>query len=127
MDYNEISAELLAIIMIIGMFFSILSLILFFKVWGMCNDVDAIMRKVTASPSKNYHWSDNFTLKTFNKDIEEVKELIFCERTVEARQILKRLQYHLMLEEQNRQYSGMDKTNFDTQVATVKELLEKIS
>ena len=127
MDYNEISAELLTIIMIIGMVFSILSLILFFKVWGMCNDVDAIMRKVTASPSKSYHWSDNCTMRTFNKEIEEVKELIFCERTVEARQILKRLQYHLMLEEQNRQYSGMDKTNFDTQVATVKELLEKIS
>lgn len=39
-------------IIIVSVASSVLSVILFFKVWGMCNDVDRIMRKMTSTVGK---------------------------------------------------------------------------
>lgn len=39
-------------ILIVSVASSVLSVILFFKVWGMCNDVDRIMRKMTSTVGK---------------------------------------------------------------------------
>lgn len=40
-------------ILIVSVASSVLSVILFFKVWGMCNDVDRIMSKVTDTTGKD--------------------------------------------------------------------------
>lgn len=111
-------------LIIISLIVSIPSIILFFKVWGMCNDVDTIMQKLTEPKANVYHWFDNRTMKVFNHELDLVKEYVYCGRIDEARIILKRLQYHLLMEEQNYTYTGEDLVKFKQQQQTIQQMLD---
>ncbi len=114
------------LLLILGFLFAILSIILFFKLWNMCDNVDVIMQKLTETKSDSYHWSTNCSMKAFDKEIEYVKECIFCGKTEEAYCILKRLQYHLMMEGQNSDYVEEDQRKYMLQCETVQEMLNNL-
>lgn len=58
------------IVMIIG---TILSLILFFKVWGMCNDVRALREKYAPKPKEQFQ-SDKDIEEWLNEDPQNHKK-----------------------------------------------------
>lgn len=58
------------IVMIIG---TILSLILFFKVWGMCNDVRALREKYVPKPKEQFQ-NDKDIDEWLNEDPEHPKK-----------------------------------------------------
>lgn len=57
------------IVIIVG---AILSLILFFKVWGMCNDVRALREKYAPKPKEQFE-SDKDIDEWLNEDPEHPK------------------------------------------------------
>ena len=75
--------------------FGILSLILFFKVWAMCNDVHKITRKILKED--RFKSGPNREEAIFHSEIAAVKELIFCGKTDEAKYTLKRMLYQFVL------------------------------
>ena len=76
--------------------FGFLSLILFFKVWGMCNTVKKIYLKM--NEDTRYRLNANTSPETFNSEIASIKEMIFCGKKTEAAYELKRLLYQFVLE-----------------------------
>lgn len=61
------------ILAIFGFVFGILSLVLFFKVWGMCNNVERIEKRIT--PKGNVAAQFYFMLSIGEK--EKAKEILF--------------------------------------------------
>lgn len=78
--------------------FGILSLILFFKVWGMCNNVKAIREELSKHP--RYHYAANSSQEMFKSEITAIEEALFCGRKHEAEEMLKRLQFHIKKEDE---------------------------
>lgn len=63
----------------VGLIFSILSIILFFKIWGMCNDVERIMymlKKHFSTPQQPPKDSDSVTQQTTNVDPSTPEQII---------------------------------------------------
>lgn len=58
-------------ILIVSVAASVLTVILFFKVWGMCNDVDRIMGKVTSTVGK-----DDITVLIIQGKYDEAEEVM---------------------------------------------------
>ena len=84
------------ITIIITLVFGILSVILFFKVWGMCNRVSEI-KDILERPQKTtrYDYYENNSIETLQAECRYVKELAACGKMDEAQYNLKRLQYNL--------------------------------
>lgn len=68
--------------------FGILSLILFFKMWVMCNDVYKIRRKILGEDK--FKSSSNTENYAYDPTIANIKELIFCDKNEEAKYELKK-------------------------------------
>lgn len=75
--------------------FGILSLILFFKMWVMCNDVYKIRRKILGEDK--FKSSSNTENHAYDSIIANIKELIFCDKNEEAKYELKKLLYQFVL------------------------------
>lgn len=75
--------------------FGILSLILFFKMWVMCNDVYKIRRRLFKED--RYKVGPEAEDDLFKSEIAEIKELIFCDKNEEAKYELKKLLYQFVL------------------------------
>lgn len=95
--------------LILAIVFGFLSLILFFKVWGMCNNVRDIKEHLeAASKPKSYHYLLNASYGALKEEVLTIKELAFCGRKEEAQIGLKRLQYQLNEERKHYEERGCD-------------------
>lgn len=119
--------EELGVVLVI--IFGILSLILFFKVWAMCNNVKQILRKMDEKPV--YRYSVNTSPDLLNSEMANVQELIFCGKTEEAKWELKRLLYQFVLErkewdEYPTRYGSQYIVESNKKAERIMELLESI-
>ena len=119
--------EELGVVLVI--IFGILSLILFFKVWAMCNNVKKILRKMDEKPV--YRYSVNTSPDLLNSEMANVRELIFCGKTEEAKCELKRLLYQFVLErkewdEQPNRYGALYIERSNQKAEMIIELLASI-
>lgn len=76
--------------------FGILSLILFIKMWVMCNNVKKILHKMEAETK--YKYAVNTSSEIFNSEMASARELIFCGKIEEAKCELKRILYQFTYE-----------------------------
>ena len=84
------------LIYLVAIVFGILSLILFFKVWGMCNRVAEIQENLAEyTKTKHYDHFSNNSVEALMADARYAKELAACGKMEEARCQLKRIQYHI--------------------------------
>ena len=75
--------------------FGILSLILFFKMWAMCNDVYKIRRRLFKED--RYKVGPEAEDDLFKSEIAEIKELIFCGKIDDAKFALRSILYQFVL------------------------------
>ena len=75
--------------------FGILSLILFFKMWAMCNDVRKIRRRLFKED--RYKVGPEAEDDLFKSEIAEIKELIFCGKIDDAKFALRSILYQFVL------------------------------
>ena len=109
--------------------FGFLSLILFFKVWGMCNNVKKIQGKVMEEAK--YRFNVNTEVYTLNAELKNAKELIFCDKKEDAKYELKRLLYQFVLEKKEWEripykYGQSHIEDLNKRATKVIELLESI-
>ena len=69
--------ELITSIIIIV--FAVLQIILFFKVWGMTNDVKDLKNKLESKKGNASNWSKDFALKMTINQKEQAKEILYKE------------------------------------------------
>ena len=112
--------------LILAIVFGFLSLILFFKVWGMCNRVNDIKEQLeAASKPKNYHYQLNASYTALKEEVLTIKELAFCGRKEEAVIGLKRLQFQLNAEQKHYEERGCDVNYYMRDKKNLIEELEK--
>lgn len=109
--------------------FGILSLILFFKVWAMCNNVKKILQKI--NEETRYKYAVNTDESTFRSEMANIRELIFCDKKEEARYELKRLLYQFTLKkkewsEEPYRYSSGYIADSNKKVEDIIALLESV-
>lgn len=106
----------------------ILVIILFFKVWAMCNRVRNIQELIeNANKDQQYNFWNNSSSDTLRSEIWKIEELIFCDQKEEAKLRLKRIQFHL---NQEKEYYEKRGYNIDYYMSEknemIKELLESL-
>ena len=112
--------------------FGFLSLILFFKVWGMCNNVKKIRQNLLkANEETRYRYGVNTSPDVLNSEMANIRELIFCGKTEEAKCELKRLLYQFVLErkewdEQPNRYGALYIERSNQKAEMIIELLASI-
>ena len=77
----------------------IISLIV--KFWNMSNDVYAIRSMLIKEQKQKYSiydWRINHSKSVFDRELEKIDELLFCDKVEEAKVGLKRLRFQLMME-----------------------------
>ena len=87
---------------VVAIIFGVLSLILFIKIWIMTDDIRELkyqVRKILNNVRRirghsYYEYGLDTSYEAFDNDIEEIKELIFCEQFDEAKYRLKKLMYN---------------------------------
>lgn len=92
----------------------ILNLVLLIKIWGMTNDISEMklqMRKmlnnVRIMRGHSYFEYDlDESYEAFEDDMNDIEEMIFCERLEEARYRLKKLEYNLNKMKEAEKQSG---------------------
>ena len=113
---------------IIIIVFGILSIILFFKVWRMCNRVSKIKEILEESiKPKRYDYFENSSLEVLMAECRHIKEMAACGKIEEAKYNLKRLEYNLSEDEKRLQKRVNDTSYYmKDKVYAVKELAEYI-
>lgn len=113
--------EFTAVVMII---FGILSLILFIKVWAMCNRVRNIQELIeNANKDQQYNFWNNGSSDTLRSEIRKIEELIFCDQKEEAKLRLKRIQFHL---NQEKEYYETRGYNIDYYMSEKNEMINEL-
>lgn len=64
---------------IILLVFAVLQIILFFKIWGMTNDVKEMKNNQRSREVDTNHWSKDFALKITLNQKEQAKEILYKE------------------------------------------------
>lgn len=108
--------------MLIYILAGFLSLAYLIKIWIMCNNVRDI--KSTLTKSMHYRYGEDTSLEAFQRDIDEVEELIFCEQFSEAKYRLKKMEYSLNKEKAYYQEKNfVDEETLTTKTQTIERLL----
>ena len=95
-----------AILLIIS---GILNIILFFKIWGMCNNVKEVKELLERSNTgKLYDHLHNNSIDALRAEALTIEEMIFCGKIQEAKENYKRLQFQMMKKEERHKQFGDD-------------------
>ena len=123
----EDAIELIKAVIIIA---GILNLILLIKIWRMTDDIremkyqlQKVLNNVRVIRAHSYFkYGQDECYEAFEDDMNEIEELIFCDRLDEARYRLKKLKYNLnKMKEAEKQSGSNDKEEM------IKKMEERIS
>lgn len=120
----------IAIIEVVAIIFGILNLILFFKIWSMTNDIREMkyqMRKILNNVRvmrghSYFEYGLNDSYEAFEDDMDDIAEMIFCERLEEARYRLKKLEYNL-----NKMKEAEKQSGYNDNEEMIKKMEEEIA
>ena len=110
--------------------FGILSIILFFKVWGMCNkvkEIKEILEKNNQSKVKRYHYIYDTSIEALRSEEALIQELAFCKKYDEAQLAFNRLQFHLeKAKEHCKKFGYSAESQMRTELEIYKQIEEAI-
>jgi hypothetical protein len=109
---------------------AILNLILLFKIWSMTNDIREMkyqMRKILNNVRvmrghSYFEYGLNESYEAFEDDMDDIAEMIFCERLEEARYRLKKLEYNL-----NKMKEAEKQSGYNEKEEMIKKMEEQIA
>lgn len=109
---------------IITLVFGILSVILFFKVWGMCNNVKEMKELLEREcQPKRYHYLHNTSYEALREEEALIQELAHCKKFDEAKLNLDRLLFHF---EKAKERQGKFGLSSGSGMGVEKEILDQI-
>lgn len=105
-----------------------LGLILFIKIWRMTDDMRDIVNQIKnireiLDNSPHYQYGHDTSYEAFQKDIQEIEELMSCAQTQEARYRLKKLIYNFNKEKDSQ--SDYER-NYNAQLQLKEEIISRL-